>query len=95
MAAGGGPSTKRLPARPKTPVFREAQKHIRAKLEKKWVGEFVLSPDYKARSGVGVEREGGKEQAAGVTADRGSPVSVYKPARSCMRIVRTCIFYMS
>ena len=59
------------------------------------MAEFVLSPDYKARSGVVVERERGKEQAAGVTADRGSPVSVYKPALSFMRIVRTCIFYMS
>ena len=54
MAAGGG---NRLPARPRTAVFREAQKHVQAKLEKKWLAEFLETPEYKARSGVATERE--------------------------------------
>ena len=47
-AAGG----TRLPARPKTPVFREAQKHVRSRLEKKWLAEFITTPEYLSRHGV-------------------------------------------
>lgn len=46
MATGG---TRKLPARPKTPVFIAAQKHVRAKLEKKWVAAFITSPQYLSR----------------------------------------------
>eukprot|EP00731_Ephydatia_muelleri_P031590 Em0023g97a len=46
VAAGG---TRKLPTRPKTPVFIAAQKHVRAKLEKKWVVAFITSPQYLSR----------------------------------------------
>ena len=51
VAAGGNPYTHRLPARPKTPVFREAQKHVRARLEKKWMALFIKTPEYITRNG--------------------------------------------
>ena len=60
MAAGGGHSNRRLSARPKTPVFREAQKHVRAKLEKKWLSAFTQTPQYIARRGVVMDEEGGE-----------------------------------
>ena len=62
MAAGGG---NRLPSRPKTPVFREAQKHVQAKLEKKWLVEFLGTPEYKARSGLATERDEQEKKGRG------------------------------
>lgn len=46
VAAGG---SRKLPTRPKTPVFIAAQKYVRAKLEKKWLANFLASPQYLAR----------------------------------------------
>lgn len=31
-------------------MFREAQKHVQAKLEKKWVVEFLKTPEYMSRN---------------------------------------------
>ena len=50
VAAGGGGYGGRLPGRPKTPVFREAQKHVRARLEKKWLPEFISTPEFITRN---------------------------------------------
>ena len=49
--AGGGGYGGRLPGRPKTPVFREAQKHVRGRLEKRWLPEFTATPEFIARNG--------------------------------------------
>jgi hypothetical protein len=62
VAAGGH---NRLPSRPKTPVFREAQKHVQAKLEKKWLAEFLDTPEYKAHSGLATERDEQEEEGRG------------------------------
>ena len=62
MAAGGH---NRLPSRPKTPVFREAQKHVQAKLEKKWLAEFLDTPEYKAHSRLATERDEQEEEGRG------------------------------
>ena len=51
VQAGGGEYGCRLPARPRTPVFREAQKHVRRRLEKKWLAEFIKTSEFKARNG--------------------------------------------
>lgn len=51
VQAGGGGYGCRLPARPRTPVFREAQKHVRRRLEKKWLAEFIASPEFISRNG--------------------------------------------
>ena len=78
IAAGGGPSSNRLPARPKTAVFREAQKHVRSKIEKRWLTEYVLTPEYRARSGV-VDGDDDEEEGGGAgerTADKGAAVNV-------------------
>ena len=53
VAAGGGGYGSRVSVRPKTPVFREAQKHVRARLEKKWLTAFIASPEFLARNGDG------------------------------------------
>ena len=50
MQAGGGNYGARLPARPSTPVLREVQKHVRARLEKKWLAEFMMSPEFVERN---------------------------------------------
>ena len=73
MAAGG---SNRLPARPKTPVFREAQKHVQAKLEKKWLAEYLETPEYKARSGLITERDDGEEEGGGRLAKHRVTVNV-------------------
>ena len=52
MVAAGGHYFSLLPARPKTAVFREAQKYVRARLEKKWIAAFIQTPDYLARNGL-------------------------------------------
>ena len=57
VAAGGG---NRLPARPKTPVFREAQKHVQAMLEKKWLTKFLKTPEYKSQRELIPQRGKGK-----------------------------------
>ena len=67
MAAGGG---NRLPARPKTPVFREAQKHVQAILEKKWLTRFLETPEYKARKGVDTHKETWEEEGEERPKDR-------------------------
>lgn len=68
VQAGGGGYGCRLPARPRTPVFREAQKHVRRRLEKKWLAEFINTPEFKARN------HGGSLQK---DAHRGRRVSSY------------------
>lgn len=50
MQAGGGNYGARLPARPSTPVLREVQKHVRARLEKRWLAEFMMSPEFVKRN---------------------------------------------
>lgn len=49
-AAGGINLGARLPSRPRTPLFREAQKHIRARLEKRWLIQFINSPGFLERN---------------------------------------------
>ena len=49
-AAGGISAGARLPGRPRTPLFREAQKHIRARLEKRWLIQFINSPGFLERN---------------------------------------------
>lgn len=66
MAAGGGGYGGRLPARPRTPVFREAQKHVRARLEKKWLAGFMSTPEFIERNGgsiLSVEKREGSQSA--------------------------------
>lgn len=59
IACQGGPYTYHLPARPSSPVFREAQKYVRAHLEKKWVPLFIAQPDFLARTAGGSRKERG------------------------------------
>ena len=47
VSAGG---SNRLPRRPKTAVFREAQKLIRARIENKWVPTFTSTPEFIERT---------------------------------------------
>ena len=64
VAAGGGGYGGRLPARPRTPVFREAQKHVRARLEKKWLAGFMSTPEFIERNGgstLSLEKRGGSQ----------------------------------
>lgn len=58
VQAGGGGYGCRLPARPRTPVFREAQKHVRRRLEKKWLAEFITTPDFISRNGGSLFKDG-------------------------------------
>ena len=44
--------------RPKSPFFREAQKHIRARLEKKWVPTFISTAEYLERNVLGSDETG-------------------------------------
>ena len=60
VQAGGGVYTGRLPARPRTPVFIEAQKHVRARLERKWLAEFIASPEYISRNKIAVRNAQGR-----------------------------------
>ena len=53
-----------MPKRPGTPVFREAQKHILSKLEKKWVPSYLETPEYRAR--VGDLPEGSSKQSSNI-----------------------------
>ncbi len=48
--------TGRLPARPRTPVFIEAQKYVRQRLEKKWLIEFINTPAFRSRNNGGTIR---------------------------------------
>lgn len=57
VQAGGGAYGSRLPARPSTPVFREAQKHVRRRLEKKWLADFLSSPEFLERNGGGLAEQ--------------------------------------
>lgn len=50
VLAGGSGFGMRLASRPRTPVFREAQKHVRARLEKIWLMEFIDSPGFLERN---------------------------------------------
>lgn len=52
----------KLPLRPKSPVYREAQKHIRSRLEKKWIPMFTRSPGYLERHGLNVSGNDTKEE---------------------------------
>jgi len=49
LAGGNSSTTMHLPARPRTPVFREAQKHVRASLEKVWLVQFMNTPGIMER----------------------------------------------
>ena len=51
LCAGGRSYGSRLPARPSTPVLREAQKHVRSKLEKVWSIKFTKTPEFLSRNG--------------------------------------------
>lgn len=57
--AGGVNSGARLPSRPRTPVFREAQKHVRARLEKKWLVMFINSSGFLERNQKSFSKSGG------------------------------------
>ena len=59
IACQGGGYMYHLPARPGSPVFREAQKYVRARLEKKWVPLFIAQPDFLARTSGGSRKERG------------------------------------
>lgn len=50
IMAGGLCYGARLPARPLSPVLREAQKHVRARLEKVWLKKFINSPEFLERN---------------------------------------------
>lgn len=47
--AGGGIYGQRLSPRPSSAVLIEAQKHVKARLEKKWLPMFLETPEYKRR----------------------------------------------
>lgn len=49
-AAGGVNPGVRMPSRPRTPLFREAQKHVRARLEKRWLIQFIKSSGFLERN---------------------------------------------
>ena len=49
-SAGGGVYGQRLPPRPSSAVFREAQKFVKARLEKKWLPMFQETPEFKQRN---------------------------------------------
>ncbi len=67
VLAGGGGYGSRLPSRPKTPVFREAQKHVRARLEKKWVTVFITTPEYLERNRSSIINGKGGTKADGLS----------------------------
>lgn len=50
VQAGGGAYSGRIPTRPRTPVILEAQKHVRARLEKKWLVTFLATDEFKTRN---------------------------------------------
>ena len=50
IMAGGLCYGARLPARPPSPVLREAQKHVRARLEKTWLMRFLNSTEFLERN---------------------------------------------
>ena len=51
----------KLPSRPKSSVFREAQKHIRVKIET-FVRSFVQTPEFLERHGQFNKKEGEEEK---------------------------------
>ena len=50
IMAGGAQYGAHLPPRPRTPVFREAQKHVQARLEKMWLVRFINTPEFLERN---------------------------------------------
>lgn len=48
-SAGGGVYGQRVPPRPSSAILIEAQKHVKARLEKKWLPMFLGTPEFKQR----------------------------------------------
>ena len=53
IMAGGLCYGARLPARPPSPILREAQKHVRSRLEKIWLPQFIRSSEFLERNREG------------------------------------------
>ena len=48
-SAGGGVYGQRVPPRPSSAILIEAQKHVKARLEKKWLPMYLVTPEFKQR----------------------------------------------
>ena len=48
-SAGGGVYGQRVPPRPSSAILIEAQKFVKARLEKKWLPMFLETPEFKRR----------------------------------------------
>lgn len=71
IMAGGLCYGARLPARPPSPVLREAQKHVRARLEKVWLTRFINSREF-------MERNRGTSLSKSSSLTKAQPVTVCK-----------------
>ncbi len=69
IMAGGLCYGARLPARTPSPVLREAQKHVRARLEKNWLMRFINSPEF-------LERNRGTKLNKSTSSTKAQPVTV-------------------
>jgi len=69
VCAGGGVYGQRLPPRPSSAVFREAQKYVRARLEKKWLPMFLETLEFKQRH-MTVRQEGGRSSVSSAAGTR-------------------------
>ena len=83
ISAGG---SQRLSKRPKSPFFREAQKHIRARLEKKWVPMFISTTEYLERNVLGSDEMGTSSK----TKDRKRSVCAITHCTLCLLVL---LFY--
>lgn len=75
-----------MPLRPKSPVFREAQKHIRSRLEKKWIPLFIRTEGYLERHGM-IEKSNNESEEETLEVSYRLCVSQF-----LMRIIVMCIF---
>ena len=61
---------QRLPPRPSSAVFREAQKYVRARLEKKWLPMFLETPEFKQRHMACRQGEGRRSSVSSAAGTR-------------------------
>ena len=90
VAAGGGGYGGRLPARPRTAVFREAQKHVRARLEKKWLAEFISTPEFIDRNGGSTVGGGNREASKSAKSSKAFAVRLGYAILHTYIAIRTC-----
>ena len=80
IMAGGLCYGARLPARPPSPVLREAQKHVRSRLEKIWLRKFINSPEF-------LERNKGALLSKSNSSSKSQTVTVSLKALACLSMI--------